>query len=272
MAAKAHEDRHTLETTAARAAMARRTASRNAAFFLPYLKPGMSLLDAGCGSGSITLGLAEVVRPGEVQGVDVNADQVKAAAAAAAEEGINNVTFRTGNVYELPYDDASFDAVFSHAVLEHLSDPVRALREFKRVLKPGCVVGIRSFDARGGILLAPPDPDLLEGQEKVRRLVSHNGGNWDIGSDVKRLMREAGLIVEDMGAEYDNYSTPDQMRFWARMAAQMCREGSVASQWLELGWSDHDSLERLAERWLAWAENPDAFMARPFVHTVGRKS
>src|SRR5688572_8059537 len=71
--------------------MAARTVTRDAAFLLPYLHPGMELLDAGCGPGSITVGLAEVVAPGGVVGVDLQAAQVEQARTLAAERGVTNV-------------------------------------------------------------------------------------------------------------------------------------------------------------------------------------
>src|SRR5688572_22159205 len=70
------------------AALAARTASQQAAFFLPHLRPGMRLLDVGCGPGAITLGLANVVTPGDVVGVDVQASQVERARTLESSQGV----------------------------------------------------------------------------------------------------------------------------------------------------------------------------------------
>lgn len=115
--------------------MAQRTADTHATFFLPHLKPGWRLLDAGCGPGTITLGLARKVAPGHVIGIDVEDSQFAASREEAQRQDLN-VEFRKAIVYELPFEDQSFDAVFSHALLEHLSDPAVAIAEFCRVLKP----------------------------------------------------------------------------------------------------------------------------------------
>src|SRR5207302_57957 len=90
------------------AAMTARTAAREAAFFLPHLRSGMRLLDIGCGPGSITLGLAEVVAPGEVVGIDLRPEAVEQSRAAAAQRGIANVRFEVGSAYDLPFPDGSF--------------------------------------------------------------------------------------------------------------------------------------------------------------------
>ena len=85
------------------AELALRTASQDAAFFLPSLRPGIRLLDLGCGPGSITLGLAEAVAPGEVIGIDVQPSQVKQAQALSAVRGVRNVRFEVSDVYRLPF-------------------------------------------------------------------------------------------------------------------------------------------------------------------------
>ena len=104
---------------------------------MPHLRPGMRLLDCGCGPGSITVGLAEAVAPGEVIGLDLQPSQIERARLLAAERAISNVRFEVGDVSRLPFPDASFDAAFAHTLLLHLRDRVGALREIRRVLEAG---------------------------------------------------------------------------------------------------------------------------------------
>lgn len=137
-----------------------RTANKQASWFLPYLQSGMSLLDCGCATGSITVGLAAVVAPGQVTGIDISAIEIQRAGARAAEAGMRNVSFAVGNIYQLDFPDNSFDALFCHNVLEHLAEPDRALKEMQRVLKLGGVIGLRDTDM-GGVLLTPTN-DLID--------------------------------------------------------------------------------------------------------------
>lgn len=116
--------------------MANRSVDSHAAFFKPYLQPGMKLLDCGCGPGTITLGFAEIIAPGTVTGTDIGSSQISIAHENALKQDISNVDFVEGNIYNLPFLDNSFDAAFSHAVLEHLQEPTKALQELLRVLKP----------------------------------------------------------------------------------------------------------------------------------------
>ena len=106
---------------AATAIMAVRTAQTHAAFFLPKLKPGMSLLDCGCGPVTITIGFAELVSPGHVVGTEIEDSQVALARENAAQRNVSNATFELANIYALPFESSSFDAVFISAVVGNLS-------------------------------------------------------------------------------------------------------------------------------------------------------
>jgi 2-polyprenyl-3-methyl-5-hydroxy-6-metoxy-1,4-benzoquinol methylase len=114
--------------------MAARTATREAGFLLPYLHAGMRVLDCGCGPGSITMDLARMVAPRQVEGINIGETQIASAEAGSLERGLTNVHFQVGTVYELPFPAGSFDVVFANTVTQHLSDPVRAQREMCRVL------------------------------------------------------------------------------------------------------------------------------------------
>ncbi|MGN6564257.1 MAG: methyltransferase domain-containing protein, partial [Thermomicrobiales bacterium] len=196
-----------------------RVAEVEAAFLLPHLQPGMRLLDFGCGPGSITVGLARAVAPARVVGIDIATQQVTVAHALAADMDARNLRFAVSSVYDLPFPDASFDAAFSRSVLEHLADPLAALREVRRVLKPGGVIGVRDGDW-GGLVLAPPNTLVEEGLALYARLWALNGGNPKRGHEHRALLRAAGFsrIVASAGA--DAMGTPEAVRQRAALLAE----------------------------------------------------
>ena len=190
--------------TAAGQYMAVRTASNSADFFLPHLRPGMNVLDCGCGSGTITTGLAEVVSPGEVVGVDHEPVQVEQARALAAERGVDNVRFETADVFALPFADGTFDAAFAHAVLMHVGDRAAALREMRRVVRPGGVVAIK--DLRGeDQIMEPSTPLLREFFDLLDRVRAHHGVPQSSPQLYRALMRESGLTDVEASASCRSY-------------------------------------------------------------------
>jgi ubiquinone/menaquinone biosynthesis C-methylase UbiE len=181
--------------------MEQRTAEIHAGFFLPYLKPGFRVLDAGCGPGTITLGLARTVAPGQVVGIDIEDSQFANAREQAERESLY-VDLRRASIYELPFDNESFDAVFSHAVLQHLSDPIAALAELRRVLKPRGVIGIRAGDM-GGILVDAESDGPAKGFAAYLSNREKDGGDPFLGRKLPRLLRKAGFKVEQTTASYE---------------------------------------------------------------------
>src|SRR5262249_54997913 len=123
-----------------------RTAQNSAAYLLPHLAPGMSILDVGSGPGTITVDLAARVAPGRVTAVEISDDALDLARAEAVARGQSNVDFLVADVNALDLADATFDVVHAHQVLQHLTDPVQALREMRRVCRPGGVVAARDGD------------------------------------------------------------------------------------------------------------------------------
>ena len=111
-----------------------RTAANSASYLVPLLEPGMDVLDVGCGPGTITADLATLTRPGRTVGIDASEDVI---AQASSLDPAAGAEFRVGNLMELPFPDGSFDVVHAHQVLQHLADPVGALREMARVCRAG---------------------------------------------------------------------------------------------------------------------------------------
>lgn len=244
--------------------MRRRHATRDAAFLLPFLKPGMSLLDCGCGPGTITMGLAEAAAPGPVVGVDVASSQVALAERLANDRRVGNVRFQTGSVYRLPFPDQSFDAVFSHALFEHLAEPLEGLRELRRLLRPGGVAAIASPDWAGN-LMAPPDRDAQRAVEVFTSIQRRNGGNPHIGRELGRLFQEAGLCRVKVTAMYDCYEEP-------ALAADLLAEQIevyVGKQIVSGPGLDRAEVGDLCRALRAWSRQPGVLFAQTFVEAIG---
>jgi ubiquinone/menaquinone biosynthesis C-methylase UbiE len=257
-------------TTAFTQYLSRRTAATNAAFFLPYLRSGMRVLDCGCGPGTITIGLAQAVAPGQVVGIDIEPGQIEAAQAQAAEQQVHNVSFQVASIYQLPFPDNSFDAAFGHSILEHLGHPLEALREVHRVLKPGGLVGLREVD-QGGNLLEPTSPILeksLELQEKVWQL---NGGDPHLGRTLRALLTATGFINTRASASYDSYGTPEEIRLWAERMVDHFSQSPLSDRLVALGWTDRAMLSQMCEAWRYWSDHPSAFYARARVEGIGKR-
>ena len=249
---------------------AQRTAANQAAFFLPHLRSGMNILDCGCGPGSITVGLAEVVAPGQTVGIDINERQIAQAQTVASNQGILNVRFETGSVYDLPFSDGSLDAVFCSAVLSHLRDPLTALTEIYRVLRSGGVVGIRNPDTDGQVV-APNDPILTRSLELYASIIAANGGNAKIGKHQRALLRQAGFVQVETSAVYEVYSSDTAVQYWGQLFAQGFGEKEAIEQSSQLGLADADAVLDMSKAWAQWAHNVDAFFADAWFEAVGWK-
>jgi len=147
------------------------------------------------------MGLARTVAPGFVTGIDVQDVQFEPAREQAEREGLN-VDFRKASVYEFPFEDGSFDAVFSHALLEHLAQPATALAELRRVLKPGGWIGVRAGDM-GGMLIDAASDGPAQGLAAYLANRQQDSGDPHVGRKLARLLRETGFTVQNMAASYE---------------------------------------------------------------------
>lgn len=254
---------------AATGLMGRRSAQTHAAFFVPHLKPGMSVLDCGCGPGSVTFGFAEIVAPGSVVGTDVEASQMALATESAAQRQLANARFEAASIYELPFPDDSFDAVFMSALIGNLREPIRGLREAYRVLKPGGVIGVKEFD-QGGDIVHPVEPAMAKYEELYRRLRSEHGHNGESGRLIGTLLLEAGFSDLRMTAAYEALSDAKVLNGAAQVFIGLLNE-TWSEAFLSRGWATADDIQAMREAWLRFAEFPGALFVAAWCEAVAFK-
>ena len=239
-------------------AHSRRSAVDSAGYLLPRLSAGMDLLDVGCGPASITADLAERVAPGRVVALDAASGALEAARATLRERGLSEqVELTCGDVMALPFEDASFDVVHAHQVLQHLADPVGALAEMRRVTRPGGIVAVR--DAVYSAMTWFPEPAGMDRWRSVYMATARaNGGEPDAGSRLLSWAREAGLSDVSASASTWCYATPADRAWQSQTWAQRCLT-SFGPQAVELGLADRADLETMAQAWRQWGTSEDAW-------------
>jgi ubiquinone/menaquinone biosynthesis C-methylase UbiE len=237
-----------------------RTAANSAGYLLDRLEPGHDLLDVGCGPGTITLDLAQRVAPGRVVGVDRAPEVIAGAERLRHERAATNVEFRDADVYDLDFADASFDVVHAHQVLQHLTRPVAALIEMRRVLRPGGVLAVRDSDY-AAFAWAPPDPALTRWNELYHQITARNGAEADAGRYLLRWARDAGFTDIEVSSSTWTFARPDDRRWWGSLWADRVEHSAFAQQAADYGLANTSELAAIATAWRRWAEQPDGFFA-----------
>ncbi len=239
-----------------------RTAQNSAAYLLPALSTGARVLDVGCGPGSISLDFARHVAPGQVIGLERSQTAVAAAQRAAQVAGVANAGFVVGDVYALEFEDASFDVVHAHQVLQHLSDPPAALREMRRVCRPGGLIAVRDADY-SAMSWYPASAGLTRWLDLYMQVARANGGEPDGGRHLLAWAHAAGLQHVQPSASVWCYATPEDRAEWGQTWAIRVTESAFASQAVAGGFADPVELEELAGAWRDWASDPDGWFTIP---------
>lgn len=239
-----------------------RTAANSAAYLLAHLTPDARVLDIGCGPGTITADLAALVPDGHVTGVDAASGVLEKARATAAERGLDNVTFAPADVHALDHPDDSFTVVHAHQVLQHVGDPVTALREMRRVCAPGGIVAVRESDY-GGMFWYPQLPGLDTWQDLYRRVARANGGEPDAGRRLHVWARQAGLTDVTVTSSNWCYTGDEEREWWSGLWAERTLASSYAAIAVEGGHATREQLEEVAAVWREWGASEDAWFVAP---------
>jgi SAM-dependent methyltransferase len=232
-----------------------RTVENSAAYLLPHLRPGLRLLDVGCGPGTITADFATRLAPGTVLGIDASAEVID-----AARRDHPDVTFSVADVYDLGLEDASWDVVHAHQVLQHLADPVAALREMRRVVRPGGIVAARDSDY-ASFTWHPADERLERWLAIYQEIARANGGEPDAGRRLLSWARQAGFTRVDASASAWCFATATERHWWGSLWAERMTTSAIAPQARREGRATADELTAMADAWLSWAAAEDGWFA-----------
>lgn len=265
-----HDERAHGVTPALRQDYGGRTAGQQAAFVLPYLRPGLKLLDVGCGPGTITLGLAQAVAPGHVTGIDHDATHVAEATALAEEQGISNMSFQIGNALSLPFEDGTFDAAFENNVFTHLAhDAPQAAGEVYRVLKPGGIFAARDVNVDAVVWGHLTDP-LKQLDRLLVAWQQSRGSDVTLGKRLPAILREAGFNNTIKGVSADTKGDLEAVCSHAEITIFLL-DGPFGQAIVDKGWADRSTVERLKDSVREWSEHPDIFFANVHVEVIGWK-
>ncbi|MFB9466726.1 class I SAM-dependent methyltransferase [Streptomyces cinereospinus] len=235
-----------------------RTAANSAAYLLGSLEPHLRILDVGCGPGTITADLAELVPDGHVTGVDRAPDVLERARATAAGRGLTGVDFAVADVHALDFPDDTFDVVHAHQVLQHVGDPVQALREMARVTRPGGLVAARDADY-AAMTWYPAAPGLDDWLELYRRVARANGGEPDAGRRLKAWALRAGLADVTATSSTWTFATPGEREWWSGLWADRTLASAYARQAVEAGYATEERLRAVAGAWREWGTAADGW-------------
>ncbi len=245
-----------------------RTANDAAAFLLPYLKPGMRLLDFGCGPGTITVGLAERVGDaGFVVGIDISDGLREEWEKRLEETGATNLEFMVDDIYETGIEPDQFDVVYGHQILQHLADPVGALKSASLLIKPRGLVGVREVD--WGTFAVWPDSQALRDFREVYDAVAvRNGGTPHAGRHVLEWMEATGMLsdIQITTSTWTFYEESGKA-WWGEQWAERILHSDIAAKAIEYGIAKRSELERISQGWLEWKDTPGSVSC--FTHFEG---
>lgn len=244
-----------------------RDIANSAAYLRPHLTPRTRLLDVGAGPGSITVDFARHVA--HVTATEIDEGALALSQALAADRGAENIDFSVEDVHALRFADDSFDVVHAHQVLQHVADPVQALREMRRVTVPGGVVAVRDADY-AGFLWFPMLPELDHWLRLYSAAARANGGEPDAGRRLLSWARAAGFDDVTASASTWCYATPEERAWWGGMWADRILESALARQLVDTDMAGPGDLRAISEAWRRWADADDGWFLVPHGEILAR--
>ena len=233
------------------------TAETSAAFLLPYLRPGLRVLDFGCGPGTISTGLAKAVAPGEMHGIDMEASQIEMARSLAQARRQDNAIFHVGDVTDLPFEDGFFDVAHCHNVLMHVPDTAAVLAEVRRVLKPAGVIGCREMICASSFLY--PDFGVLQySLSMFDDLLAADDGHPLMGRELKSHLVAAGFTNVRATASFNIYNAPADIAFLHGLAKKWFLSPGITEAAIKYGASTRELCDAISAAYDRWKDHPGA--------------
>ncbi|KAL8648916.1 MAG: hypothetical protein Q9210_004708 [Variospora velana] len=250
---------HSAEVVASHSA---RTVSNSAAFLLPHLRPHFSLLDIGCGPGTITSGFCTYLPEGTVTGLDLGDTVIEQAASSHPSTEYPNLKFEVGDIlHGLKYEDETFDVVYCHQTILHLPDPIRGMKEARRLLKPGGLLAMRESDS---LCWYPEFPGLMKYNECLNGMLRAAGApGLSSARGLHAWARQAGFEREEMqvGAGTTVYSSPGERRWWAMIHVNRLKGEAVGGKMKSLGLVGDEGIEEMVRDLERWIDEADGWYA-----------
>ena len=244
-----------------------RTVANSAEYLKGHLVNGATVLDVGCGPGNLTAGIAELVHPGSVIGIDVASDVIEMAKAEFASSCIG---FEVADIYSLNYPDEQFDVVHAHQVLQHLGNPIAALHEMKRVAKMGGFVAVRDSDY-GEMTWSPDDAMLDRWLDLYQQIARRNGAEPNAGRHLGDWARSVGFDEVHVSISEWNFVSEDDRNWWGNLWADRVIQSQFAVQGIKYGLTASAELEEISLAFRKWAESPTGCFVVKHGEVLARK-
>lgn len=248
-----------------------RIAEVNAGFLLPHLTPDMTLLDCGCGLGSITIGFAKYITRGRIFGIDTEASLLKMAEEEANSRGANNVHFQIGNILRLPFPDNTFDVVFEHALLSSLKGYTDiALKEMIRVAKPGGIIACRETDI-DSMIVYPETPIIAEARLVRAKMYSEGGMDFRLARSLKHLFLKARVVNGVFSASDTVVASDALIQMASYYLSSEMGESIFVKKMIDNRIASSARIAEYQNAWRSFKDMPGAFLQYSWTEGLGYK-
>ena len=246
------------------------SAEVQAGYLLPYLRPGFNLLDVGCGLGTISIGLAKAVAPGEMHGLDMEASQIDMARSNARAYGVDNAIFHVGDAIDLPFEDGSFDVVSFQNVIMYIPDTRKVFAEAKRVLKPGGIIGCREMIVQSSFTY--PDFGVIrKAWDMFEDLLAADDAHPQMGKELKGHLANAGFSNIKVTLSSDIFSTPTDVDFIYGFVQRWFLSPEITEAAIKYGATTRELCDEISAAYDRWKADPGAVLSVAYGEVVANK-